>query len=449
MAQLGYIPLNADYAAFKGAGEKTYTEIYVSFFQQDLKYFEEDTVFFAKFSHTISITKDDSVFFKISRNYKSATTENRVNITNQFMDVFPVDLEPGEYSLTVNVIDKNSNKSGEYNLDLVVPEFDDSLSLSKIEIATKIDPKGDDSNFSLKNNIKIYPNASKTFTIINPIMYFYFEGYKLKLNADGNSKYIYNYYISDLDGKRIREYPEKSKSGKSKTIAEATGVNVIALPNGSYFLTVELKDLISDKSTLMRKKFFINKPERKKSSERIAAKIEGYEEYVSFKHDQLIDEFQKIKYIALSQEIEIFEKLENTEGMKRFLSQFWSRRDPTPSTPVNEYKQMYFENLKLVDVNYSSHFKKGWRTDRGRVILIYGKPDEIERNPSALNTQPYEIWFYYSLEGGAQFIFADLSGNGNYELLHSTYRNEIKDPDWRSRIGKIRTGGYNPSFDRY
>jgi len=66
-----------------------------------------------------------------------------------------------------------------------------------------------------------------------------------------------------------------------------------------------------------------------------------------------------------------------------------------------------------------------------------------------LNTQPFEIWHSYALEGGAQFIFADLSSNGNYELLHSSYRNEIKDPDWRLRIEKVRNRQYDASFDRY
>lgn len=443
LAQLGYIPLNVDYATFRGAGDKTYTEIYLSFYQQDLQYTEQDSLFHAQFSHTLIISQEDSIFYQTTRNYKSTAQNNQVNVSNLFMDVFAMDLDPGNYTVKANVIDKTSNISGEYNLNMEIPEFSDSLSLSSIEIATKIDPNGNDSNFSLKNNVTIYPNASKTYTIINPIMYFYFEGYGLQLDASNNSQFSYEYYISDMDGKRLRDYPAKNKTATTETIAEATGVNVIALPTGSYFLSVRLNDLVANQSTHTRKKFYINKPERKKSSEMIAAKIEGYEEYALLKREQLIDEFNKIKYIASTDEIDIFEKLENTEAMKRFLSQFWKRRDTDTSTPINEYKQLYIENLQLANANFSSNFKEGWQTDRGRVILIYGRPDEIERNPSSLDTRPHEIWHYYSLEGGTQFIFADISGNGNYELLHSTYRNEIKDPEWRSRIEQMGNRSFN------
>lgn len=447
IGQLGYIPLNVDYSTFRGSEGKSYTEVYVSIFQQDLKYLEEDSVFYAKFSHEVSITKDDSIFYNNTRNYKSATVKNSFNVTNKFVDVFAVNLDPGNYSLKVNVIDKNSNKTGEFTIDLIAPEFSGSPALSKIQLGTNIETKGDKSNFSLKNNVKIYPNASNTFTVNNPIMYFYFECYQLTLNDSGNSNFSYSYYISDMNGKRLKKYPARNKSGKSKTIAEANGINVIALQNGSYFLSIELKDLTTNETSFERKKFYINKPKRKSSAEAVAARIEGYEEYVDFSRNQLIDEFNKIKYIALSEEIDIFEKLENNEAMKRFLAQFWKRRDPNPDTPVNEYKQKYFEGIKLADANYTTHFKEGWRTDRGRVILIYGRPDEIERNVSSVNSQPHEIWLYYSLEGGTQFIFADVSGNGNYELLHSTYRNEIKDPNWRMRVDKLRTRDSGTGFD--
>lgn len=92
----------------------------------------------------------------------------------------------------------------------------------------------------------------------------------------------------------------------------------------------------------------------------------------------------------------------------------------------------------MANTRYSTTFKQGWRTDRGRVLLLYGRPDEIERNPSSIDTKPYETWFYYSLDGGVKFIFGDVSGFGEYELMHSTHRNEIQDPNWRARIGSSR-----------
>jgi GWxTD domain-containing protein len=193
------------------------------------------------------------------------------------------------------------------------------------------------------------------------------------------------------------------------------------------------------------KKFKIDKPSRESAKSQQPTRVAGYELYVNFSKDELIDEFNKSSYIAIDQEIDIFEELDE-EGMKRFLPEFWRRRDPDPTTEINEYKNMYFANLEYAELNYSNAFKEGWKTDRGRVLLIYGKPDEVERFPSSMDTTPYEIWQYYSLEGGSHFIFADLTGHGSFELLHSNYRNEIKDPTWQEQIGPGRRFG-DPNFD--
>jgi len=447
-AQLGYIPLNADYASFEGTDDKSYTEIYLSFFQQDLQYELSDSTAMTKFSHTIEISKVDSLVFNITRNYQSNANVSASASNSQFIEVFPVELLPGDYKLKANVVDKISNKTGEYNLEINIPNFKDDFSVSNIEIATKIDTKFEDkSNFNLKNNISIYPNVSKTFTVFNPIVYFYFELYNL--TSEPGNQYSYSYNISDTDDKVVREYKEKSNNVAGTSAAEVNGINVIALPNGAYFLNVNVTDKSTNKSVTQQKKFYVNKPKRQKSEKAIAAKIDGYEEYVNFTAEELDMEFNQVKYICKSEEIDIYEQMTDAESKKRFLSQFWSRRDPDPSTPLNEYKRIYFENLRIVNENYSTYFKEGWRTDRGRVLLIYGRPDEIERNPSTIDSQPYEIWHYYALEGGSKFVFADLSGNSNYELLHSTFRNEIKDPDWQLRIQKLKTRGYDPGIDRF
>ena len=78
--------------------------------------------------------------------------------------------------------------------------------------------------------------------------------------------------------------------------------------------------------------------------------------------------------------------------------------------------------------------KEGWKTDRGRVYLIYGGPDEIERFPNEIETRPYEIWHYESVEGGVIFVFADITGFGSYQLVHSTKRGELRDDSWVRRI---------------
>jgi len=448
-AQLDFLPLTADYATFSGKEGKTYTELYVAFYQSSLTYGIEDTAKVAHFNHTVKVMQNDSLIKDIEMRYQSTIPMGfKPAAHNQFMDVFPIELDPGEYEISVFLGDEVAQKSGEYKLKAKIPAYEAGLSISDIELSTKITKAEEESKFSGKNNLEILPNPTRVYGINQPILYFYFEVYNLKLNKDDKNRYNYHYYISDLDGRRVRDFSEKVKSSGSKTIAEAGGTNIITLSTDTYFLNVEIEDLLTGNKAFNRKKFQVMKPKRQASESDIQARLEGYEEYMSYTKPQLEHEFSQLSYIATKQEKDVFEGLDEA-GMRRFLAEFWKRRDPDQSTPINEYKVQYFEKLQYANATFSSAFKEGWRTDQGRVLLIYGKPDEIERNPSTLGTVPYEIWNYYSLEGGSEFIFADLTGHGNFELLHSNYRNEIKDPNWRQRIGAVHTGYDAAGFDKY
>jgi GWxTD domain-containing protein len=90
---------------------------------------------------------------------------------------------------------------------------------------------------------------------------------------------------------------------------------------------------------------------------------------------------------------------------------FWKVRDPTPETEKNELEEEYMERIEYTEENLG-----GWRTDMGRVWLVMGRPDEIERHPFELDSWAYEIWYYYSTN--EKFIFYDKHGLGYYELAY-------------------------------
>ena len=148
---------------------------------------------------------------------------------------------------------------------------------------------------------------------------------------------------------------------------------------------------------------------------------------------ELKSESNEIKGIS-EQEKEQWDALKSEDAKKKFLFDFWRARDLTPDTPVNEFKREYFERVKKANANFTNIQRKGWKTDRGRVLLIYGEPSEIERYPNQVDTKPYEIWHYNELEGGVIFVFADLTGFSDYTLINSTKRGELSDPDWQRKI---------------
>ena len=85
------------------------------------------------------------------------------------------------------------------------------------------------------------------------------------------------------------------------------------------------------------------------------------------------------------------------------------------------------QNFKLFDT-------PGYKTDRGRIFIIYGEYDSRDSYFNEINKKPYIIWTYDRLEGGVIFVFADLNGSGNFELIHSTMKGELRDPGWMRRI---------------
>jgi GWxTD domain-containing protein len=143
---------------------------------------------------------------------------------------------------------------------------------------------------------------------------------------------------------------------------------------------------------------------------------------------------QDVNYIITDEERKAFKALKTDEERDQFIEQFWLRRDPDPDTPENEYKDQYYERIQYANEKFSSGIP-GWKTDRGRIYVMFGKADEIESHPAggpyerptwegggSTSTYPFEIWWYRYIEGIGSDIeieFVDPSGSGEYRIARS------------------------------
>src|SRR5688572_25471905 len=141
-----------------------------------------------------------------------------------------------------------------------------------------------------------------------------------------------------------------------------------------------------------------------------------------------------VTYIITDEERKAFKKLANDDERERFIEEFWRRRDPDPDTDENEFKEEYYERIAYANEHFSSGIP-GWKTDRGRIYIMYGKPDGRETHPmggsydrpsyhggGSTTTYPFEIWFYRYLPGvgsGIEIEFVDPSGSGEYRIARS------------------------------
>src|SRR5258706_5742619 len=138
-----------------------------------------------------------------------------------------------------------------------------------------------------------------------------------------------------------------------------------------------------------------------------------------------------VAYIITNEEKKAFKALTTDEERENFIEQFWRRRDPNPDTEENEYREEYYERIAYANEHYASGIP-GWKTDRGRIYITWGKPDSVESHPSggsydrpsyegggSTTTYPFETWFYRHLDNvgdGIEIEFVDPTGSGEYRV---------------------------------
>jgi GWxTD domain-containing protein len=170
---------------------------------------------------------------------------------------------------------------------------------------------------------------------------------------------------------------------------------------------------------------------------REAAKVtdEGYFEAMSQEELELAKE--PLVIIAESGELSKWSKDLSLRAKRRFLVDFWKRRDPTPDTPVNQARRVFYDGVAYAEKHFGEKGRvsaPGWRTDRGRIYIKYGEPEEQLDRVQAGRAVPYQVWRYRQGRD-RYFVFADRSnGIGVYQLVHSNDVKEIGLPNWREIV---------------
>jgi GWxTD domain-containing protein len=140
---------------------------------------------------------------------------------------------------------------------------------------------------------------------------------------------------------------------------------------------------------------------------------------------------EDVTYIITDEERQAFKRLKTDEERQQFVEQFWLRRDPTPDTEENEYKEEHYRRIEYANDHYASGIP-GWKADRGMIYIKYGPADEVESHPSGgsyqrpyeegggeTSTYPFEDWRYRYIEGvGTNVIieFVDTTMTGEYKI---------------------------------
>jgi GWxTD domain-containing protein len=419
--------LNLDYARFRYDDHSAYLEIYYAFYTQLVTLAQGERGFEGSVRLDLKLTPVNNDSAVIDQKLvlpvlvsDTAGQSLRSTLVNQVGYVVP----HGEYTLTALAYDNlTPSRRDSIQLPIRFRAYPAEPVMSDLELCSNVKASQDKGSHFFKNSLEVVPNPTLTFGVTSsPVVFSYVELYNLKPNVP----YGLTSVILDANDKPVRETTKK-KTFPIANAVEAGTMNVTSYPSGKYRYRLTLTE---DEAEVARteKVFYIYNPHVEVVPP--TAQALKASELAGMSADELAEEFRRGQYMATDQEIRTFAQVTNEEGRRKFLAQFWSEveRGRLGKAPIS--RADYMQRLLVANQRYRSFSREGWQTDRGRVLILYSDPDEVERVPSKEDTKPYEIWRYFNIENGVEFVFVDRTGFGDYQLVHSTKRGELRDDTW-------------------
>jgi GWxTD domain-containing protein len=424
----GGLRLWTDFAVFRMAAGSSngYAEFYFEMKRIDFSFRRVDERIRADVYTWVHVTDSAGAPFDSVGGAFIAVVNDSAELADEGYTLFfarALELRPGNYQARVVLTDLATKATSEATFPIRVPDFSsDRFMLSDMELGYDVREVPPDTvmrpyDVLVKNQYKVYPDCRALVGAARPRLFFYFEAYNLAFNPAQDNVYSVEFALVPTDGSPARSLGVQTVTKPGTSAVLAKSVDVRGLTAGLYRLRASLSDPVAGQSAIVEKPFQV----------------------VALLNDSLTaEEVQRLKdimaYIARPAELMAFESL-NSTGKRNFMVQFWTDRDPTPGTPINEFREEHLRRMNYANERFSVGFRErgdGWHTDRGRVYVIYGPPDHNERFPFTSDRAAAERWNYESLPGQGQvfFLFVDEGGYGDYKMVHSNARGERRDPNW-------------------
>lgn len=242
---------------------------------------------------------------------------------------------------------------------------------------------------------------------------------------------------------RVREAggrPVVTTAVSTATIAAGGGVitgsiDLAGLPPGSYRVDLRFgtgADTLVQSAPFRMAGFEVEQ-ELAQQAQTAAAMPDVFARLTEAELDTLV---APLFYLARAGELTPYSGL-TLEGKRRFLREFWRQHDPTPGTPDNELQAGFYQRISEANQRFREGGASqipGWRTDRGRILILHGEPEEIMRRPSTGPANPWEAW-RYTRPRPVKYVFYDQTRLGNYTLIYTDDRKERSLPNWERLVG--------------
>lgn len=393
----------------------------------------------------ISVEIADTTQTVFSDRYVLESPEAIDSIQDDFYEVLRIQLNPGKYTMKLNLLDVNkegSEISG--NLPITIQDFSKNTKISDIIVAEFAYPSDEQTNFN-KSGYHIIPMLSSFYATDSKNLPIYLELYGTEGIMD--STFLLSYrMINTKDATEMQGFSKTFSYKKGPVIPVFESINIEDLSTGNYQLEVRVSR--SSNEILAVQTYDFERSNENNSMFTMENLQLDPAFQASIPTDSVLYFLESLIPISKPAEIKnIIETLKskNVENARKHLQGYW-----VITSPTNSYESWLKYKAQVVFVQdiYGNNFQEGFETDRGRVYLKYGAPNQVNARESSPSEYPYEIWTYnkIGIYSNKRFIFynPDLVNNA-YRLLHSDMLGELKNPAWPQILAKRNT--YNGNVD--
>ncbi len=430
------------YASFHIPGQSSFIETYLAVKGTSVVFKKmENGDYQSSIEITMIFRQQNAIVDFAKYELKSPSVKDTNAVNFGFIDQQRFALKDGEYDLEINILDLNSSSPGFKSNDKISLSFPaDKIHISGIQLLESF-TKSTKETILTKSGYDLIPLVYAFYPESDKTINFYTEIYNTDKIIGPNEQFVVNYYIESFENpKRMLEFFTRRKMNTSPAAILLQKMDISKLPSGNFQLVIEVRNSQNDLEAINKVFFQRSNPSIQYNLGDIASiSIENTFASKINNPDTLIDCLMSLTPISTEAERNFATSLVNLgdkKNMQKYLFNFWNNRDN--ANPSKAWDKYYLE-VRKVNAAYKTKTKKGYQTDRGRVYLKYGPPNQLTESYSEPGAYPYEIWHYYTLgdQRNKKFVFTskDMVTN-DFILIHSDAIGELFNYRWQLDIYK-------------
>lgn len=447
-----------NYGVFNTSNSKPFLETYLTISGNTVRFLPAEGGYQASINISWKILKGNEIVKASNYNLMSPKALDTLHLPS-FIDSQRFLLDNGQYTIELIVTDNANPEKKSTHSEKITISFNRNKKIynSSIQILESY-TKSTTQSILTKNGYDLIPYNINYFPKTQNALKFYIETYNLDTVLGKNTKFVYSYYVENNETLQkqngLTGFQKQTANRVNPLLAQ---FDITQLPTGNYNLVIEVKDSLN-KIQAQKKWYFQRQSDAVYIAHDENSNIKTIEEFFNqVQNADSLKQFVECLWpISTSTEREWQQtQTKNKEPnlMRSYLVGYWKEQAADTTDPLKIW-YTYYKQVLEANALLKCGRQKGYYTDRGRVYLQYGKPDQRNQVNSEPETYPYEIWQYYRIYDKAtkrfftnkKFVFANfLISDDCYKLIHSEVRGEVYDERWQLRL--VNRSQQKPNLD--